>query len=1763
MENSRDSGSYSSRTVNPALQKASDSYPQKRTSYRRPVNAQPAGEPPLTGPMANTIPSNTARSVATAPAANGVSRTSSQRRRQSQQIPPPTTGAMSESVPSAPDVPRAPPMSYRDPYAPKSSSRVPPRSSSGRSRDPAIQLNPSRQQATVQTAADRLFELRSPPYAPVEPLAGTVERRSSQRKPSVPDRSPLQKLEGKLDDISKEERRARILEAELAAQEKAEAEARARRARAAAERQQRVVSQPVPRSEKPTSIPTRTTSTKRHVSVPIQHKSPQISDLESEDGFAYDLSEPWDPSSGAGAASAAPHRVPSQKQPRVSSGHQQVPHTDAVIPRSTSLKGKEPVGVSRGAGSFRDRSAGPTTQNLQRKPVGATTGLGLVGVDDTSGGADVTRTDSKRVGQGKRDSRGIMAAQMEMQQQSIDQRGGTRGLDSRQLQPHDPPLAPTNRKSVGFSEPDTDMQQQAPQDTRSHHFRHNFAHHDPERTYIAPPSLEEWKGAPVGTLIAEDLDLDAPIRATSGNKAWWEENQSSRRRRSSGYAEPTYDGYADEPPTPTTFNPQLYLKCGPLLRYTGLRRDRSRAGKEKEIWRGSVMIVTIDAQSSYSKPPTLRLFKQPMDILPPPPLEVNGDQLDPSYVDPIEGQTKISRTGRTLYVKPVDELAEDADLSRIEDDTGLFSQSRNASPGTTAKSTRIHKKDGEKVGKLREIPGVRLYAERGVTFWRFNLEVELGSSQARIAYRINHGPPIGFWVPARGDSMNIMFHSCNGFSYSVDSGQFCGPDPMWRDVLNTHQTRPFHVMIGGGDQIYNDAAMRQTTLFRQWTESRNPMQKHNAPFSEEMQNELEQFYLDRYSMWFSQGLFGMANSQIPMVNIWDDHDIIDGFGSYPHHFMETPVFTGIGAVAFKYYMLFQHQSVAAETEMTEPSWLLGKNPGPYIKERSRSVFMRLGRQVAFLGLDCRTERQRDEILTEDSYDIIFDRLEDEIIKGETKHLIVLLGVPIAYPRLNFLENILTSRLMDPIKALGRAGVLGNFVNKFDGGVEILDDLDDHWTAKHHKEERNWFIRELQHIASTKSVRITILGGDVHLAAIGQFYTNKKLNIPKDKDHRYMPNVISSAIVNTPPPDMMADIINKRNKVHHLDPYTDEDMIPIFTHDVDGKKRNNTHLLPHRNWCSIREYKPGSTPPSTPSPPATPEDGPRLSRTLSDSLPGQMVRRFSGQTRPSARSRGPPLSYYNNPAYAAADEEQSGNHGQPQSSFSPDRSESERPRSRRNSLTSLFRRRASVDSAPRDTAQTMPLQGNRDGASQDRPSTFHRRPSVLSKKGLQQHGEFINLEGGLDICLNLEVSQHDPAGITTPYRLLVPALHYIAPEPGAIEKERRKPRGMFGVFGGGKRKTKIGDDGYSVSGSESGSELGEISDEDEEERARQRYKVGPRILIPGFGSRNKRNSAPPVQAPRSAKAPPENRLSSGYHSNKTERLGPEQTDRARGFAPVQNDDRDRRQSMDVGAGNGSRSTAWDSVAAKRHVSAPQYPSTTTTTQTTNQTSMLPSRSVSTRKQPTYNSSHKSQLPVPAPEPEPKVQRRSMGGILNQHSHDKKWEHDAHVLAHTASQKRSKRESYPPHPAIVGAGPGSPYTREGQGLQARQDAGGDYFSSGGREGQAYPTSAAASRGGQYTAGTVERKAVPNPEYAKPVQRAEYSQRSGYDRTSSYPSYPQRNGNAGVGAKYLGDGRYEDEEYDSLDEDQRSYSGKEGSVSDESFVIPKKKKKWQIWR
>ncbi|GAP84331.1 hypothetical protein SAMD00023353_0701460 [Rosellinia necatrix] len=988
----------------------------------------------------------------------------------------------------------------------------------------------------------------------------------------------------------------------------------------------------------------------------------------------------------------------------------------------------------------------------------------------------------------------------------------------------------------------------------THHRRRlrEYLHHDGAKpgqgTFRAPTYLDEWKQSTVGTLSGSLLDLTQdPAQPRDLNAAWWEPKS---KRRTSSFAQPhigAFDSGKDDTQARTAFKPPLYLKCGPLLRYCGMGVDRpigdntpgdktpeNKTSEDKKLWRGSVMIVTQDSDSSYDTVPTLRLFAQPIELLPPPPAEVQGEQpLLPEYVDPIAGLPKVGHRGETLYVRPVDQLEEAKDLSMVEPDDGLFELTRSipedyANSSDPPDSFPSRKKrteiDGETLGKYRDVCGFRLHAERGHTFWRFNIEVELREKQQRIAYRINSGPPIGFWVPGRDESMNIMFHSCNGFSQSVNPDDFSGPDPMWRDVLNVHQTRPFHVMVGGGDQVYNDVVAHKAKLFREWIAIKNPLHKSNAPFTAGMQEELEAFYMERYMLWFSQGLFGLASSQIPMVNMYDDHDIIDGFGSYPHHFMKSPVFSGLGNVAFKYYMLFQHQSTPDETEESEPSWCLGVKPGPYITQRSRSLFVSLGARVSLLAVDTRAERTREEVVHVDTWKKLMDRCYDEIDKDKTHHLLVLLGVPIAYPRLVWLENILTSRLMDPVKALGKFGLLGNFVNSFDGGVEVLDDLDDHWTAKNHKHERTVVVEDLQDLAVDKSLRVTILSGDVHLAAVGQFYSNPKLRIPKHKDYRYMLNVVSSAIANTPPPDLMADVLNKRNKIHHFDKETDENMMPLFGHGVDGKPRNNKHLLPHRNWCSIREYVPGHTPPPTP-PPEDDEYAPEVTPPTSR---GGLFRRFSlSKDRgpalrpdvpkdPTDRSR-PPLSGGFMRSFSRRGSS-SDDLGRPRSSglmrtFSlgsrprslfgrdskvqpddggingswgqddddedvfTDPTSAPPPRASGNTLGLRggagneyeVGDEAQFTTRPPPRAFTLPMQTavrnqqNFNDSNEGPPiRPFRRTPTGLSSKKLTKHGPEhyeVDAEGGLEVCLNVEVNPKDPTGITVPYRLLVPRLWY--------------------------------------------------------------------------------------------------------------------------------------------------------------------------------------------------------------------------------------------------------------------------------------------------------------------------------------------------------------------------------------------------------------------
>ena len=66
-----------------------------------------------------------------------------------------------------------------------------------------------------------------------------------------------------------------------------------------------------------------------------------------------------------------------------------------------------------------------------------------------------------------------------------------------------------------------------------------------------------------------------------------------------------------------------------------------------------------------------------------------------------------------------------------------------------------------------------------------------------------------------------------------------------------------------------------------------------------------------------------------------------------------------------------------------------------------------------------------------------------------------------------------------------------------------------WLAEQHGGERHNLIARLQSVAKTKNVRVSFVGGDVHVAGVGRLYTQPKIHRLR-YDHRFMPQVLTTA-----------------------------------------------------------------------------------------------------------------------------------------------------------------------------------------------------------------------------------------------------------------------------------------------------------------------------------------------------------------------------------------------------------------------------------------------------------------------------------------------------------------------------------------------------------------------------------------------------------------------------------------------------------------------------
>jgi phosphodiesterase/alkaline phosphatase D-like protein len=252
---------------------------------------------------------------------------------------------------------------------------------------------------------------------------------------------------------------------------------------------------------------------------------------------------------------------------------------------------------------------------------------------------------------------------------------------------------------------------------------------------------------------------------------------------------------------------------------------------------------------------------------------------------------------------------------------------------------------------------------------------------------------------------------------------------------------------------------------------------NDRKFTKLMETQVEKFYFDLYVDRWSQPEVAFMMARVPSIAMWDDHDIFDGWGSYPDERQNCDVFQGIRKWAAKAFRVFQQHLGDEENRATAIGPQFGFSFGHVIGN------------VAFLAVDMRTERTSDQVLSIPHWDQIYQWL-DAI--PPTRHLFILSSIPVVYPGFDTLESLL--------------GALPGY-------QDLEDDLRDHWNSPPHKAERLRLVHRLFDFARAKRIRPTVLSGDVHVAAVGV--------IENDRVRESVPVVInqliSSGIVHPGPP----------------------------------------------------------------------------------------------------------------------------------------------------------------------------------------------------------------------------------------------------------------------------------------------------------------------------------------------------------------------------------------------------------------------------------------------------------------------------------------------------------------------------------------------------------------------------------------------------------------------------------------------------------------------
>lgn len=253
-------------------------------------------------------------------------------------------------------------------------------------------------------------------------------------------------------------------------------------------------------------------------------------------------------------------------------------------------------------------------------------------------------------------------------------------------------------------------------------------------------------------------------------------------------------------------------------------------------------------------------------------------------------------------------------------------------------------------------------------------------------------------------------------------------------------------------------------------------------------------------------------SQIPTLMMWDDHDIFDGWGSYPKEQQDSEVFKGIYKQAREHFRIFQLQA-KDDTDL---------GAGTLLAQRGFTYAHRIG-NIAILALDMRSERTQEQVMSLETWNRVRDWLDEELTEVKNpdgsikrpacKHLLLMSSIPVVYVNANMLESMF--------------GLLP-------GQQDLEDDFKDQWLSRTHQEERLRLIHRLLKFSKESGCRVTIISGDVHVAALG--YIQSERDSAQFDEANVINQFISSGMVHTPPPGIVIHMMEKvlGDKVEDID-----------------------------------------------------------------------------------------------------------------------------------------------------------------------------------------------------------------------------------------------------------------------------------------------------------------------------------------------------------------------------------------------------------------------------------------------------------------------------------------------------------------------------------------------------------------------------------------------------------------------------------------------------